>query len=295
MTSPSMSQQAAGCHVKKVDGLVGGLTGGQGTESHIIVRSEFIFAFLDADSDGRITEKEYRAAFDVLDSDHEDRVSRDEFGHDSYELFDMLDVDKDSKLSWHDYEAGFPLMDLDCDCRICKRDLNTFAAPRIWHGDAGDKAGDRGSGGRNACGNASGEQAVVKSSHGTAGRQAAAPSLQQVQKVKINGLLQHIQRHTLAVSHLHTSMPTGPSLIDIASKDVDAAAVACLLSFPTLPTQTCEPSILQISPSPQVLTSEIICSTRPPPPTRSKSMSGAQILMMRIIKLVALRTNSSAK
>jgi Ca2+-binding EF-hand superfamily protein len=138
-----MSQQAAGCHVKKVDGRVGGLTGGQDTESHIIVRSEFVFESLDADSDGWITEKEYRAAFDVLDSDHDGRVSRDEFGHASYALFDMLDVDKDGKLSRHEYEAGFPLMDLDCDGRICKRDLNTFAAPRIWRGDAGDKAGDR--------------------------------------------------------------------------------------------------------------------------------------------------------
>jgi len=294
MTSPSMSQQAAGCHVKKVDGRVGGLTGGQDTESHIIVRSEFVFEFLDADSDGWITEKEYRAAFDVLDSDHDGRVSRDEFGHASYALFDMLDVDKDGKLSRHEYEAGFPLMDLDCDGRICKRDLNTFAAPRIWRGDAGDKAGDRGSGGRKACGKAYGEEVVVKSSHGTAGRQAAAPSLQQVSKGEDKrSFATYPKAHAgLASTRPCPQYATGPSLIDIASNDVEAAAAACLPLFPTPPTQTCEPSILQISPSPKVLTAEITCSARPPPPPTSKSMSGARGMSPRVVTATAHAANT---
>ena len=121
-----------------------------------------------------------------------------------------LDVDKDGKLSRHEYEAGFPLMDLDCDGRICKRDLKTFAAPRILRGDAGDKAGDRGIGGRKACGKAV-QKRMARRQWRRAGTEELVPVdkpqrhlCNRFQNVKINGLLQHIQRHTLASPpHVH--------------------------------------------------------------------------------------------
>ena len=94
---------------------------------------------LDADSDGDITQEEYNAGFDILDSDGDGFLCRKEFGVKALAHFDMLDADQDGKVTKQEYEVDWSLFDTDNDGHIDKRSWDlvlvcVFLYAFVWCG-----------------------------------------------------------------------------------------------------------------------------------------------------------------
>lgn len=78
-----------------------------------VLASNFPFAILDANGDGRIDRREYTLAFDLLDICQGGRISRTEFHCASHAAFSLLDTDHDGKLTKAKYMARFCIFDTD--------------------------------------------------------------------------------------------------------------------------------------------------------------------------------------
>ena len=88
------------------------------------------FEKLDNNGDGKLNFEEFKAGFDILDTDQDGFITSKEWRYASG-AFSMLDTDKDGKISRAEFEAGFKLLDLDGDGLINKaegQNSNLFSA-----------------------------------------------------------------------------------------------------------------------------------------------------------------------
>lgn len=83
-----------------------------------------LFKVLDIDGDGRITRKEYNAGFDIIDTDRNGFLSKNEFGMSSAAPFNLLDQDGNGQLSRKEFKAGFDLLDIHGEGFITKEEFN---------------------------------------------------------------------------------------------------------------------------------------------------------------------------
>ena len=88
------------------------------------------FEKLDKNGDGKLNFEEFKAGFDILDTDQDGFITSKEWRYASG-AFSVLDTDKDGKISRAEFEAGFKLLDLDGDGLIDKAEgqsNNLFSA-----------------------------------------------------------------------------------------------------------------------------------------------------------------------
>jgi Ca2+-binding EF-hand superfamily protein len=103
-----------------------------------------LLKLLDADSDGKITEKEYKDGFAKIDTTADDALSQDEImkalkekpktGNataktPSVRLFELMDADADGKVTRAEYEKAFAKLDKDGDGSLTEEELKSTLTP----------------------------------------------------------------------------------------------------------------------------------------------------------------------
>jgi hypothetical protein len=90
-----------------------------------IADAKAMFAMLDADSDGRITRPEYEKGFNVLDTNLDGFINREEFFNCACRApFAKLDKDGDGLISREEWIAGFDFFDSDKDGHITAKEFS---------------------------------------------------------------------------------------------------------------------------------------------------------------------------